>query len=247
MWAVQCRSSRLMLCQAIRGFIGDVRRRWDSRGCRFALAILLFAHLVTLLPLASADLPDPTWLVGIYDESDGDSVVWLIERTEVTKRRESVNDGRWDSDVRPHLCVIVALRYLSDSAPACISLLASPARAPPFEGCAGVPSSFAFHLLGARKPFSAVRRPVQLTRSAAPGRRIGVHPPLSTSSIRAPPPWKLLATASPDDSSSSLLAVSVSPAMANGEIVVPPHSGFLTTQEQTGPCPKVGQKKEHLT
>jgi hypothetical protein len=68
---------------------------------RFALVIFLLASLVTLLPLASADLPDPTWLVGIYDESDGDSVVWLIERTEVTKRRESVNDGRWDSDVRP--------------------------------------------------------------------------------------------------------------------------------------------------
>ena len=202
MWAVEYRSSRLMLCQAIGGFIGDVRRRWGNRGCRFALAILLFAHLVTLLPLAAADPPDTTWLVGIYDESDGDSVVWLIERTEVTKRRESVNDGRWDSDVRPPVRVIVALRYLSDSAPAFISLLASPARAPPFEGCDGVPSLFAFHLIGARKPFAGVWRPVQLTRSIAPGRRPRVHPPLSTSSIRAPPPSKLLATVSLDDSSS---------------------------------------------
>jgi hypothetical protein len=117
----------------MRGFIGDVRRRWGMRVCRFALAILLFANLVTLLPLAAADPPDHTWLVGIYDEADGDSVAWLIERTEVTKRRESVNDGRSVSDVRPPLRVIVALRYLLDSAPAFISLLAPPARAPPFE------------------------------------------------------------------------------------------------------------------
>jgi hypothetical protein len=172
------------------------------RVCRFALTILLFANLVTLLPLAAADPPDPTWLVGIYDQADGDSVAWLIERTEATKHRELVNDGRWVSDVRPPLHVIVALLYLSDSAPAFISLLASPARAPPFEGCDGVPSLFTFHLLGARKPFAAIRRPIQLTRSTAPGRRIGVHPLLSTSSIRAPPSSKLFATASLDDSSS---------------------------------------------
>ena len=198
MRAVQCRSCRLILCQAIRGFIGGVRRRVRMRVCRFALAIFLLANLVTLLPLASADLPDPTWLVGIYDESDGDS----IERTEKTKHRESVNDGRWGSDVRPPLRIIIALRYLSDSAPAFISLLASPARAPPFEGCAGVHALFTFHLLGARMPFAAIRRPIQLTRSTTPGRRIGVHPPLSTSSIPAPPSSKLLATASLDDSTS---------------------------------------------
>jgi hypothetical protein len=187
MRAVQCRSCRLILCQAIRGFIGDVRRRRGMRVCRFALAILLLANLVTLLPLSAADPSDPKWLVGIYDEADGDYLIWLIERTEVTNHRESVNDGRWDSDVRSPLRVIVALRYLSDSPPAFISLLASPARAPPFDGCDGVPSLFAFQLLGARKPFGGVWRPIQLTRSIAPGRRPRVHPPLSTSSIRAPP------------------------------------------------------------
>src|SRR5262245_16912347 len=118
MRAVQCGSSRLILRQAIRGFTGDAHRRVRMRICRFALAIFMLANLVTVLPLASADLPDPTWLVGIYDESDGDSAVWLIERTQVTNRRESVNDGGCDSDVRPPVHVILALRYLSDSLPA---------------------------------------------------------------------------------------------------------------------------------
>src|SRR5262245_4271890 len=132
MRAVQCGSSRLILRQAIRGFTGDAHRRVRMRICRFALAIFMLANIVSILTLASitltnpvsilthasADLPHPTWLVGIYDESDGDSAVWLIERTQVTNRRESVNDGGCDSDVRPPVHVILALRYLSDSLPA---------------------------------------------------------------------------------------------------------------------------------
>ncbi len=196
--AIQCLSRRLILCQAVEGFIGDVRRRWGVRVCRFPLAVLLLASLVTLLPLACADPSDPTWLVGIYDEADGDSVVRLIERTELAKHRESVSDGRWDSDVRLSLLAFAALRFLSDSAPAFISLLVPPSRAPPIERCDGVTSLRVFHLIGARTPCAAVRRQIQLTRSAAPGRRIRVHPPLSTSSIRAAPSPKLSATASVD-------------------------------------------------
>jgi len=168
----------------------------SAHGCCLPLAILLAATLVTLLPLASSNPSDPTWLVGIYDEADADSVCWQIERTELTTHPKSVNVGRRDSEVPRPLRVIAILRYFSDSAPAFISLLASPARAPPFVRLDGVLSPLAVHLVGARKRCPAVRRPMQLTRCTAPRRRIRVHPPLSTSSIRGPPSPRLLATAS---------------------------------------------------
>ena len=123
----------------------------SAHGCCLPLAILLAATLVTLLPLASSNPSDPTWLVGIYDEADADSVCWQIERTELTTHPKSVNVGRRDSEVPRPLRVLAILRYFSDSAPASISLLASPARAPPFVWLDGVLSPLAFHLVGARK------------------------------------------------------------------------------------------------
>ena len=149
-----CRS---LLCQPLRGFIGDVRRRRCGHVCPLLLAILLLVSLVALLPLASADPSDPTWLVGIYDEADGDSVVWLIESMELTIHSESASEGKSDSDVSRPLRATEALRCPSDRAPAIISLLASPSRAPPFGWCDGVPSPLSFHLLGTRKPVPAVQ------------------------------------------------------------------------------------------
>src|SRR5262245_19981891 len=155
MRAVQCRSYQLILCQAIRRLIGDVRRRVRMRVCRFALAILLLANLVTLLPLASADLPDPTWLVGIYDESDGDTVVWLIDTIARTIHPKDGIEGKPDLDVNRLLGSAEALHRPSVSAPAIISLIASPSRAPPLCECDGVPSPLPVPLLGSRKLTSA--------------------------------------------------------------------------------------------
>jgi hypothetical protein len=40
--------------------------------------LLLAALLLTLTPLAYADPPDPTWVLGIWDDDDFDDVVGLI-------------------------------------------------------------------------------------------------------------------------------------------------------------------------
>ena len=149
-----CRS---LLCQPRRGFIGDVRRRRGAHVGRLLLAILLVVSLVALLPLASADPSDPAWLVGIYDEADGDFVVWLVDRMELTIHPEAASEGKPDSDVSRPLRATDALRCPSDAPPAIISLVASPSRAPPFGWCDGVPSPLSLHLLGTRKPVPAVQ------------------------------------------------------------------------------------------
>jgi hypothetical protein len=53
-----------------------------------ALALLLLACLISITPLADASPPDPTWVVGLYDDADGDgivvsltSVAWGVELT----------------------------------------------------------------------------------------------------------------------------------------------------------------------
>jgi len=43
------------------------------------LSVLLI--LLSLVPFAHASPPDPTWILGIYDDADGDDVVVLIEDT----------------------------------------------------------------------------------------------------------------------------------------------------------------------
>ena len=50
----------------------------DRRGPRLLLVLALF-----LAPLgASAIVPDPTWIAGVYDDADGDAVAILVwERT----------------------------------------------------------------------------------------------------------------------------------------------------------------------
>jgi hypothetical protein len=42
------------------------------------IAVLLVAALLGLVPIASADPPDPTWIGGYWDDDDFDSVVTLI-------------------------------------------------------------------------------------------------------------------------------------------------------------------------
>jgi len=124
---------------------------------RFALVILLFANLVTLLPLAAADPPDATWLVGIYDEADGDSVAWLIDSMALRIHSKAGIEGKPDSDVNRPLGASAVLHYPSVSRPAIISLIASPSRAPPLPECDGVPSPLPVYLLGTRKHVLAVQ------------------------------------------------------------------------------------------
>lgn len=42
---------------------------------RLVLGLLLFACVISVIPLAYASPPDPTWTEGIYDDADGDDVI----------------------------------------------------------------------------------------------------------------------------------------------------------------------------
>src|SRR5215475_10226041 len=106
---------RSLLCEPLRGFISTVRRRRGAHVCRLLLASLLLVNLVVLLPLASADPSDPTWLVGIYDEADGDSVVWLIDRMELRIYPEAAKEWRPDSGLSRPVRATEALRCPSDA------------------------------------------------------------------------------------------------------------------------------------
>jgi hypothetical protein len=166
-----------------------VRLRWGVRVCRFPLAILLLANLVTLLPLASADPSDPTWLVGIYDEVDGDSVVWLIERMELRIHPEAASEGKPDSGLSRPVRATEALRCPSDAPPAVISLVASPSRAPPLREGDGLVRSPSFQRLGTRKPVPAIRPfdPSHVKHSGETGTRVDPRSPLAVLVLRASP------------------------------------------------------------
>ena len=164
-----------------------VRRRWSV--CRFPLAILLIANLVTLLPLASADPSDHTWLIGIYDEADGDAVVWLIERMDLRIHPEAASEGKPDSGLSRPVRATEALRCPSDAPPAVISLVASPSRAPPLREGDGLVHSPSFHRLGTRKPVPARRPfdPSHAKHSGETGTRVDPRSPLAVLVLRASP------------------------------------------------------------
>jgi hypothetical protein len=53
-----------------------------------ALALMLFACLISVTPLAYGSPPDPTWIEGIYNDADGDNIIvsltcaaWVVELT----------------------------------------------------------------------------------------------------------------------------------------------------------------------
>ena len=45
---------------------------------RLLVVLLLIAPVVALPGLAHASPPDPSWIQGVYDDDDGDSIVTLI-------------------------------------------------------------------------------------------------------------------------------------------------------------------------
>jgi hypothetical protein len=48
---------------------------------RAGIVLVVITFVVILTPLAYADPPDPTWVVGIFDDDDFDEVVGLIIST----------------------------------------------------------------------------------------------------------------------------------------------------------------------
>jgi hypothetical protein len=148
---------RLPVHQSLRSIIGNLTHGRGARVCRLLLTILLLVSLVTLVPLGSAEPSDSSWLVGIYDEADGDSVAWLIDGMALRIHPRAGIEGKPDSDVNRPLGASEALHYPSVSRPAIISLIASPSRAPPLPECDGVPSPLPVHLLGTRKHVLAVQ------------------------------------------------------------------------------------------
>jgi hypothetical protein len=146
-----------LLRRPLRGSSDDVRSTEGAHVYRLPPAVLLLFSLVALPPLASADPSDPTWLLGIYDEADGDSVVWLIESMALRIHPQAVIEGKPDSNLDRPLRAAEALPPPSTSRPAIISLIASPSRAPPLCECDGVPSPLPVSLLGTPKPVRAVQ------------------------------------------------------------------------------------------
>jgi len=50
----------------------------NTRVSTIVLPLVLVAVTLTLIPLAHADPPDPTWISGIWDDDDFDDVVGYI-------------------------------------------------------------------------------------------------------------------------------------------------------------------------
>ena len=60
---------------------------WLLRGR--LVAMLLAVALVTLVPLAHASPPDPTWIAGLYDDADQDDAVITVTDTSGSPARDA--------------------------------------------------------------------------------------------------------------------------------------------------------------
>ena len=86
---------------------------------------LLVLVLGTLVPLAHASLPDPSWISGIYDGADYDDVVVLV-----TFETGTVSPPRV-ADLEPTLQAIGSLAQLPERATVSLSAAAFRPRGPP--------------------------------------------------------------------------------------------------------------------
>src|SRR5262245_27462082 len=57
------------------------RRSFSVRQGVISSFLPIIVTLVLLPPIALASLPDPSWIVGVYDAADGDDVVILVYET----------------------------------------------------------------------------------------------------------------------------------------------------------------------
>src|SRR5262245_51379626 len=55
----------------------------DQRRIVSSILALLLGVLASLVPLAHVSLPDPTWIVGLYDDADFDAVILAIVSADV--------------------------------------------------------------------------------------------------------------------------------------------------------------------
>ena len=91
------------------------RRAWP--------VIALAAPLTSVAAMAHASPPNPSWIAGIYDESDFDDVVALV-----TQAASSIHTTSQD-DRSPEPVVVEFLGPISEQAP--LSSPLSPTRGPP--------------------------------------------------------------------------------------------------------------------
>jgi hypothetical protein len=91
----------------------------------FALTWLIAAVLGSLVPLAYASPPDPTYLAGIWDNADYDDVV-----TFVASSLDSTDTDKIDDPIRPLIGVPLVLPTEETLSPAVFSSLHCP-RGPP--------------------------------------------------------------------------------------------------------------------
>ena len=57
---------------------GESKDPMCTRHSRIVLGLILVALMLTMTPLAYADPPDPTWVIGFWDDDDFDDVVGYI-------------------------------------------------------------------------------------------------------------------------------------------------------------------------
>jgi hypothetical protein len=88
------------------------------------LIVLLLLAPVALPGLAHASPPDPTWIQGVYDDGDGDSIVTLIA--------SGTGHAPAAAPTRPLLApLLVRLAPTPERTPLQVWASADPSRAPP--------------------------------------------------------------------------------------------------------------------
>lgn len=99
------------------------RRRLLGR-LRGLVALALSCALASLIPIAHADPPDPTWMSGIYDGGDHDDVILLVSFLE-----SMPDEGRLSAD-RP-VSIVASLPAACAQGDAVKSPRSGQPRAPP--------------------------------------------------------------------------------------------------------------------
>src|SRR5262249_17527135 len=78
------------------------KRRPSRDPVLFSVALILVCGVVALVPLAHASVPDPIWIVGVYDGADYDDVVTLITSDSSAAQLPMSAEIRPPALLRPH-------------------------------------------------------------------------------------------------------------------------------------------------
>src|SRR2546425_160024 len=96
-----------------------------------ALAMILSAGLVVIIPLAYASPTDPTWVAGIYDAADYDEVIEVLMDSNAVGDCGSTVAGQPTIAVRPLSAVVARVACTSAAVSGLGVLLAFCLRSPP--------------------------------------------------------------------------------------------------------------------